>query len=115
MEGCHWPFRKADPSNYQNLLKLLLSGKSVVAGNETPRWLVDYAGPMGSALKNAWLAVTGGDHGLPLRQLQKDTLHLPKDVSGLPPADNPLMETARKAILDCIRASCGVSLAQALE
>jgi enoyl-CoA hydratase/carnithine racemase len=114
MEGCHWSFRKAGKSGYQKLLELLLSGRSVAA-KETTGWLVDYAGKMEDALKKTWQIVTGGKHGLEPRQLQKDALKIPTDVPGLPSTDNPFTEAARKAILACIKASCGSSLKQALE
>ncbi|MEE9190652.1 MAG: hypothetical protein V3U16_07770, partial [Candidatus Neomarinimicrobiota bacterium] len=44
MEGCHWPFRKADSENWPKLVHLLLSGESVPA-SKAVGWLVDYAGP----------------------------------------------------------------------
>ena len=114
MEGCHWPLRKADPKHYAKLLELLLTGKSISA-KDAQGWLVDYAGPMEDALKKVWLIATGGHHGLPLRKLNGNALTVPKDVPGLPLAANPAMETARKAVMDCIQASCGATLSQALE
>ncbi len=113
MEGCHWPFRKAQPSDYKKLLGLLLSG-SQVAAKDAVGWLVDYAGTMEEALKKTWQTATGGKEGLKPRQLQKDAMKVPADVTGLPATDNPLTVVARKAILDCIQASCGATLKEAL-
>ena len=31
MEGCHWPFRKADAEHRPKLLRLLLEGRSIRA------------------------------------------------------------------------------------
>jgi enoyl-CoA hydratase/carnithine racemase/3-hydroxyacyl-CoA dehydrogenase len=114
MEGCHWPFRKADAKDYPKLLEMLLSGKSVQAADAVG-WLVDYAGSLEDAVKRAWLVASGGDHGLKLRKLNEAALSVPKDVPGLPPAENPILEEGRRAISDCIQASCGVPLSQALD
>ncbi|NIN73072.1 MAG: hypothetical protein GTO46_14320, partial [Gemmatimonadetes bacterium] len=38
MEGCHWPFRKADHQHWPKLVELLLTGKTVKAG-EAVGWL----------------------------------------------------------------------------
>jgi enoyl-CoA hydratase/carnithine racemase len=73
MEGCHWPFRKARPEDWTKLLELLLSGRSVKAG-EAVGWLIDYAGPLEDALQTAWQVATGGDHGLPVRSLEQGAL-----------------------------------------
>lgn len=115
MEGCHWPFRKTDPSKHGKLLRLLLSGKSIIAGDDAEGWLVDYAGPVEEALAKAWLVATGGDHGLRLRSLKEKALRISKDVKGLPEAGNPLVEAARKAIMETVQASCGVPLGEALD
>ena len=114
MEGCHWAFRKAAPSDYRKLLELLLSGKSVPA-KDAAGCLTDYAGSMEDALQKIWMIVTGREHGLPVRKVEENALSVPKEVPGLPPSDNLTIETARKAIMDCIQASCGVPLSQALE
>ncbi len=114
MEGCHWPFRKADTSNHKKLLELLLTGKSTSA-RDTVGWMVDYAGPMEDALKKVWLVVTSGKHGIQERPLQVETMKVPSEAPGLPPSDNPMMEKARKSIMDCVQAACGVSISQALE
>jgi enoyl-CoA hydratase/carnithine racemase len=115
MEGCHWPFRKTEPSQHKKLFELLLSGKSFTAGNGAAGWLVDYAGPMEDALKKTWLVVTGGDHGLQLRRLVKEPLRVSQDLPAMPPAGNPLIEAARKAVMDTIQASCSVPVGEALE
>lgn len=114
MEGCHWSFRKADPKHYEKLLELLLSGKSVSA-KDAQGWLLDYSGPIEDALKKVWLIASGGDHGLRPRKLNENKLTVPREVPGLTPAPNALMEAARKALMDCIQASTGATLAQALE
>ena len=114
MEGCHWPFRKAKAADLPKLFELLLTGRSVAA-KDAQGWLVDYAGPMADALKEAWLIASGGDHGLPLRRVEENKVSLPADVPKLPRAANPAMEAAREEILSCIRASCAVPLSQALE
>ncbi len=114
MEGCHWSFRKTDPSNYTNLLELLLNGRSIAA-KDAIGWLVDHAGSMEEALAKTWQVASGDDHGLEQRPLQTKALKVPTDVPGLEPVGNPLVEAARKAILDCVQASCGASLTEALE
>lgn len=49
------------------------------------------------------------------RALERGALDgVPKDVAGLPAADSPESEVARKAIMQCIDAACHVSLADAL-
>jgi enoyl-CoA hydratase/carnithine racemase len=114
MEGCHWPFRKADAAGYPRLLELLLSGKAVTA-KDAVGWLTDYAGSLNDALQKVWLIASGGDHGLALRNLNQDALTVPADVAGLPPAGDALTEAARKAIMDTIQAACGATLTQALD
>ncbi len=114
MEGCHWPFRKSAAKDHPKLLEMLLGGKSVRAADAVG-WLVDYAGVLDDAVKKAWLVASGGDHGLKLRKLNEAALSVPKEVPGLPPAGNPILEAGRRAISDCIQASCGVPLSQALE
>ena len=114
MEGCHWFLRKAAPSDYRKILELLLSGKFVPA-KDAAGWLIDYAGPMEDALQKVWMIAEGGEHGLPFRKAEENALSVPNEVPGLPPSDNPALETARKAIMDCIQASCSVPLSQALE
>jgi enoyl-CoA hydratase/carnithine racemase/3-hydroxyacyl-CoA dehydrogenase len=113
MEGCHWPFRKADPKHWPELVKLLLEGRSIKA-REASGWLVNFAGPMDEALKTAWKIATGGDHKLKVRKVVDGSLkNVPAAASGLRPAD-AAMEGARKAILTSIQESCSATLADAL-
>jgi enoyl-CoA hydratase/carnithine racemase len=113
MEGCHWSFRKASKEDWMKLLVLLLEGKQVSA-NDSIGWLVDFAGSHEETLKIAWKIVTDKDHGLLKRQLNKKALaEMPSDIR-LEPPENPLMEAARKAIVDTIQDSCTVDLRQAL-
>jgi len=114
MEGCHWPFRKTGPEGGQRLLQLLLGGSPVKA-KEAVGWLIDHAGPTEEAIEVVWKIVTGGDSGVALRELTPDALDgIPTEVTGLPEADGPGTEAARKAILDCVRHACGSSLSEAL-
>jgi enoyl-CoA hydratase/carnithine racemase len=114
MEGCHWTFRKAKASDWPKLLTLLLSGQSVRAENAVS-WLTDASGAVNDVLSMAWALASGTSKGVERRPLQTAAQsgvadHLPT----LPPTESPAAESARKAILDCIRASCGASLADAL-
>jgi enoyl-CoA hydratase/carnithine racemase len=115
MEGCHWPLRKAQPTDWPKVMALLLSGKQVKA-KDAMGWLIDYAAPLDEALGKAWKLVTNGDHGLKRRALDKGALSgIPKDVADLPPPDSPANATAREAIAKCIQDACGASLADALD
>jgi enoyl-CoA hydratase len=114
MEGCHWPFRKADPTDWPKLVQLLLTGAPVKA-KDAVEWLIDYAGPMADALSVAWSLACGGAAGLPKRKLDEGIL---KDIPAgatVPASDNPVTEAARKAIMETIRGSCGVTLPEALD
>ena len=53
MEGCHWPFRKADREHWPRLLEMLLTGRPVRAADAVG-WLVDDAGDLEHTLKTAW-------------------------------------------------------------
>jgi len=114
MEGTHWALRKVESAQMPKLVELLLSGRSVKAEN-AEGWLIDYAGSMEDSLKKVGKIITGGDHGLSKRGVRTNPVEVPKDVSGLPPAAGPANEAARKALMDCIQASCSVPLSQALE
>jgi enoyl-CoA hydratase/carnithine racemase len=115
MEGCHWPFRKAQPDQWPMLFAMLLTGNALNAP-ETVGWLVDYAGPMPDALKTVWSIAKGGDHGLARRKLEDGALSgMPTDISGLPPTDSPASESARTAIMKCIQDACGTALADAID
>jgi enoyl-CoA hydratase/carnithine racemase len=113
MEGCHWPFRKANHKDWPKLLQLLLGGRQVNA-KDAVGWLADYAGSQEEALQTAWKIATGEDHGLSKRKVEENELdEIPTDFS-LPAPENPGVETARKAILETIRDSCGAALSNAL-
>ncbi len=114
LEGCHWPFRKADPSQWPKLVNMLLTGSPVKA-RDAVNWLIDYSAPMQDALKMAWSLASGGDAGVPTRKLNEGVLKgIPADV-GVSVSDNPATEAARQAIMETIRASCGVKLSEALD
>ncbi len=115
MEGCHWPFRKTDAVGWERLLRLLMTGAPVRA-KDAVGWLIDYAGSTEAALKTAWKAAAGEDHGLSRRKLQAGALAgVPKGASGLPDPGDPATGAARKAIMDNVQASCGATLAEALD
>lgn len=114
MEGCHWPFRKADPKHWPKLMELLLTGRSVAA-KDAAGWLVDFAGPMNDAITKVWAIATDGDHGLAQRELNEGKLaQLKTDVSGLPASGDEMIEAGRQAIVDNITDSCGTNLLDAL-
>jgi enoyl-CoA hydratase/carnithine racemase len=114
MEGCHWPFRKARAEDWPKLLQLLLTGRAVKA-RDAVGWLVDYAGSMEDAVKTAWKVVGKKDHDLAARTVERGALDgVPKEISGLPDADSPTMEAARRAIMRCIDDACHVDLAEAI-
>jgi len=113
MEGCHWPFRKADQAAWPKLVRMLLSGSPVKA-NDAVGWLIDYAGPLQDSLATAWALASGTAAGPPLRKVHEGVLEgIPTDV-GLPACGNPATEAARTAIMQSIRASCGATLSEAL-
>ncbi len=114
MEGCHWPLRKARPEDRAKLLQLLLTGKSVKA-KEATGWLVDYCGSLEGSLQTAWKIVSGGDHDIKLRKLDENKIDgLPTELSKIVPPGNASLEAAREAIFKNIKASCSVSLDEAL-
>ncbi len=114
MEGCHWPFRKAEPTEWPKLARMLLTGTPAKA-KDAVEWLIDYAGPMQESLKTAWSLASGGAVSLPMRQLNEGILDgIPADV-GVSDSFNPATEAARKAIMGSIRNSCGVPLSEALD
>ncbi len=114
MEGCHWPFRKAEPTDWPKLVQLLLTGTPVNA-KDAVGWLVDYSGPMEDALSAAWNLASAGAGGQPKRKLEEGVLKDIPAAAGVPSSDNPATEAARKAILDTIRESCGATLSEALD
>src|SRR5262249_46060324 len=114
MEGCHWTFRKAKVADWPKLLTLLLSGQPVRA-EKAIGWLVDAAGPIDSVLASAWSLASGTSQGAEARPLHTDPLQGVADqLPPLPATESPAAESARRAILDCIRASCGATLSDAL-
>jgi enoyl-CoA hydratase/carnithine racemase len=113
MEGCHWPLRKARAEDRPRLLHLLLTGRPAKA-TDTEGWLVDYAGPMDEAIQTAWKLATGADHGIAKRAVESDAFDVSVEVRDLPEADSPSMETARAAIIECVRAAAGANLSDAL-
>jgi len=114
MEGCHWPFRKADQAQWPKLVRMLLSGAPVKA-NDAVGWLIDYAGPVQDSLATARALAAGTATGPPLRKVREGGLEgIPADV-GLPASGNPATEAARSAIMRSIRASCGATLSEALD
>lgn len=114
MEMCHWPFRKTNSKNWPKLLRLLLEGKPVKAG-EAVDWLIDYAGSMDEALQMVWKIATDGDAILPLRKLKENNLkEVPSEVDGLSETDNPATIAARKAIFQSVRNCCEATLPEAI-
>ena len=112
MEGCHWPLRKASSKDRPKILHMLLTGQNVKA-KDAMEWLVDFAGPIDDCLKMAWKLVVTKDQRLVSRSVYEDTIDIVVDIN-LPVAQNPAIESARKAIIDCIRQSCNVPLKEAL-
>ena len=113
MEGCHWPFRKTQPSQWPHLVRMLLGGSPVKA-KDAVGWLIDYAGPLEDALRTAWDLASGGPAAVPLRRVNEGALSgVPADV-GLPPSGSPATEAARAAIMESIRDSCGATLPEAI-
>jgi len=114
MEGCHWPFRKADPTHWPKLVRLLLTGAPVKA-KDAVGWLIDYSGPMRDSLQTAWNLASGQASSLTMRTLDDGVLTgIPADV-GVSASDNPATEAARTAIMQSIRSSCGAPLSEALD
>ena len=115
MEGCHWPFRKADAGDWPKLLHLLLSGSAVPAPAAVG-WLIDYTGSLEETLGMAWAMATGKSQAPAPRPLETGILAaIPDDVPGLADADGVDGRAARKAIVDCVQGACGSTLSEALE
>ena len=114
MEGCHWPFRKADRTQWPRLVRMLLTGAPVSA-RDAMGWLIDYSGPTRESLAMVWSLASGGVSGVPMRELDEGILQgIPVNV-GVAVSDSPATEAARKAIMHSIRDSCGVALSEALD
>jgi enoyl-CoA hydratase/carnithine racemase len=115
MEGCHWPFRKTGKDSWPKLVHLLLDGGSVRA-KDAAGWLIDAAGPQDELLATVWKAARSEGSQLKPRSLETGALSdLPPAPPTLSPGADPGTEAARKAILDCVKASCAAPLAEALE
>ena len=115
MEGCHWPFRKAQSDDWGKILNLLLSGQAVRA-TEAVGWLADYAGPLEDALGMAWTLATEGEGRLPRREVEGGILEgVPTEVPGLPDTGGTLGLAARTAMVGCVQSACGSTLSEALE
>jgi len=113
MEGCHWPFRKADRAQWPKLVRMLLTGAPVKA-KDAVDWLIDYSGPMQESLAMVWSLASGGVSGVPMRELDEGILQgIPVDV-GVSVSDSPATEAAKTAIMHSIKDSCGVALSEAL-
>ncbi len=114
MEGCHWPFRKADRTHWPKLVRLLLEGSSVKA-RDAVGWLIDSAGPMHESLNTVWTLATGDTvPGISIRSLNVGKLEdIPADTD-LAPSDNRATQAARQAIMESIRDCCGVRLSEAI-
>jgi enoyl-CoA hydratase/carnithine racemase/3-hydroxyacyl-CoA dehydrogenase len=113
MEGCHWPFRKTSAEHWPRLLRLLLSGEPVRAGEATG-WLVDFAAPLEEAVRTAWSMASGGDPGVAERKVTDTALD--GVVAALPDlgAVGSAVEAGRRAVLAAVEGSCGVPLHEAL-
>ncbi|MFH1765086.1 MAG: hypothetical protein ABIF09_12940 [Gemmatimonadota bacterium] len=115
MEGCHWPFRKAQSEDWGKILMLLLSGQAVRAP-DTVGWLVDYAGSLEGTLGMAWTLATGGSGSLPRREVEGGILEgVPREVPGLGETGGSEGRAARTAMAECIQGACGAMLSEALE
>ena len=77
-----------------------------------PQWKSSFweTGPVDGCLQTAWKIVTGADHELPMRKLKEGPLKkLPKDSAAALDAGDNAVEAGKKAILECILASCAVT------
>ena len=114
MEGCHWPFRKMQQSDYPKFLNMLLTGKQVKAA-KTTGWLTDFAGSTNDCIQMAWKIASGGNHGLQKRVLNENAIdNVSKDVPQFEDKGDVSLEIARKSIISCIKESCGTSLADSI-
>jgi enoyl-CoA hydratase/carnithine racemase/3-hydroxyacyl-CoA dehydrogenase len=113
MEACHWPFRKAKAADWPKLMTMLLSGKAVRA-EDAVGWLVDACGSVNESLATGF-AIASGTATITRRPVAEGALTgIPTDVAGLRPSEGPSLEAGRKAIADCVVASCGAPLADAV-
>lgn len=113
MEACHWPFRKTKADGWTRLMALLLSGKPVRA-EQAVGWLTDASGSIDDVLSAAW-AIATGTSTVKRRPFDEGRLTgVPNTAPNLPPIEGPALEAARQAIVDCVQASCGAPLAEAI-
>ncbi len=114
MEGCHWIFRKCSQDDWDKLLQLLLSGKSIQAKN-TIGWLTDFAGSMEDTLQIAWQLASGGQTSIKKRKVTVGALkHIP-ELGRLSFSEQDESYNAKKAVFDTIIHACSVPLDEALE
>lgn len=114
MEACHWPLRRAPAEDRGRILEMLLSGRSV-RSQEALGWLVDRAGSLEDALSAAWTLASEGGAGDDRRPVVEGPLDgIESAVPSLAEADSPLSEAGRAAIMDCVKASTGTDLGEAL-
>ena len=112
MEGCHWNFRKAKTADWSKLMTMLLSGKSVRA-EDAVGWLIDASGSVSESLATAW-AIAAGTSTVARRAFNDGVLSGLPEPTGQPVVEGPSLEAGRTAILDCVKASCGATLADAI-
>ncbi len=113
MEACHWPFRRTDAAGRAKLTRLLLSGAPVRAA-DAAGWLIDAAGPLERMLSVAWKTASGGTGGLAPRPFERGAVQAAEPPADLPAMDDAATGAARRAIAECIRASCAAPLAEAI-
>jgi hypothetical protein len=114
MEGCHWPFRRANAEHWPRLTHALLSGETVRA-RDGIGWLLDVAEPMEKALATAWGLASGARKDIARRGLETGPLSgVPTSVASVPPADDPLVEAGRAGIVACLTQACAKPVAEAL-
>lgn len=114
MEGCHWAIRKANKEGRKQLVKMLMEGKTVKA-KDSVGWLVDFSGSLELSLKKAWQIMQKGNGVLPVRKVEEKSLgKISFAEAKISPATDVSVEEARKAISDCIEASCNTTLDKAI-
>ena len=113
MEGCHWPLRKMQVSDYPKFLEMLLTGKSVKAP-KTVGWLTDFSGSINDCIQTAW-KIANGNQSIVKRQLKESAIeNIASHIPTLGNSGEPSLEFSRKAIVECIKESCGANLADSL-
>lgn len=113
MEGCHWPFRKADAEGRKKLLRLVLEGRPVKAADASG-WLVDHAGTLENAVRTAWQVMEQDAAALKPRPFAEGPVETPDAAeAGLALVDGPLKE-ARAAIARCVAEACNAPVDLAL-